>query len=484
MKIKRFAAALCALAVAGTSLGGLLAVNAYNVVDTDAPSLKDAMKEYTGNTAKVYFMMPNGNNGPAADNDVYVHYPETNDPDTGEVIEAAHDELFVKKGDKSPSWCNDLNLAEDGNHYAGIYWWGGFAAIDDSWPGYKMEIDDAQNGVYYAEVPGDGDLTAAIFNNGVNGGTDPAAAVYNKAFQSADINMEGAYEGDYDTLWGDTYNEFDFGNCIFVIDPNKVSVNPFSNKITNGGDWYFYYGNGCYGSYRTDADEFTSAEDCCLNPSHFDESGQHIGYHEEAAEIDPAYTVTIPAEVNIDGGSAAFKAEGVALNEGQSIAVTLDSASNTASGTVFSAKNGDAVVTYQINDGKVGVDKENNTVASFTEDGESSIDFEVLSTDNATAAGEYTETLVFGVAVKEALNKLTIEYFDTDNNTMVPWEISYSAGQKWSEITLPTGFKWDTYNGNVYLSDLVGNALCIDGTYDAVQPDDLIDNTLTYVFGE
>uniref|UniRef100_UPI003867660F hypothetical protein n=1 Tax=Ruminococcus sp. TaxID=41978 RepID=UPI003867660F len=260
----------------------VVAFSAYNVVDADAPTIEDALvaDEYEDALAKVYFMMPNGKNGPVADDDVYVHHPEVLDPETGEVIEEAYDELVIEAGGKAPSWYNEFNEGADGNHYAGIYWWDA-PASPAAWPGYKMEIDDVDNSVYYAEIPGDGNLTSAIFNNGVDGGTDSSLPIYYKAAQSIDNNMEGAYEGDYETLWGDTYNEFDFEGCIYVIDPNQVDINAFSGKQTCGGNWYFYYGNGCYGSYRVDAEEFTSVEDCCLNPDHFNEAGEHVGYHED-----------------------------------------------------------------------------------------------------------------------------------------------------------------------------------------------------------
>ncbi len=97
----------------------VVAFSAYNVVDADAPSLDEAMQEYEGGTAKVYFMMPNGKNGPVADDDVYVHVPEKLDPDTGEVIEEAHDDLVIEAGGKAPTWFNDFNIGEDGNHLVG-----------------------------------------------------------------------------------------------------------------------------------------------------------------------------------------------------------------------------------------------------------------------------------------------------------------------------------------------------------------------------
>ena len=86
----------------------VVAFNAYNVVDTDAPTIEDALvaDEYDGSLAKVYFMMPNGKNGPVADDDVYVHHPEELDPDTGDVVKEAYDELVIEAGGKAPTWFN------------------------------------------------------------------------------------------------------------------------------------------------------------------------------------------------------------------------------------------------------------------------------------------------------------------------------------------------------------------------------------------
>ena len=38
---------------------------------------------------------------------------------------------------------------------------------------------------------------------------------------------------------------------IYVINPNMISENPLNGKIVSGGEWYFYYGNGEYGTYPT-----------------------------------------------------------------------------------------------------------------------------------------------------------------------------------------------------------------------------------------
>ena len=261
--------------------------NAYNVVDDDAITSEEACED-VGTTAKVYFQMPNGENGPVATQDVYVHHPEELD-EQGEVVAEAYDELVIGEGDHALSWYNDFNLAADGNHYAGIYWWDA-PASPSAWPGYRMSIDDYDNSIFYAIVPGDGDLTSGIFNNGVDGGTDSSLPIYYEAAQTIDNNMEGAYAGDYDTLWEDTYNEFDFDGCIYVIDPDQVSINAFSGKQTCGGNWYFYYGNGCYGNVRTDSDDYVSAEDNCVNPDH------HHGEEPTDAPVEPTDAPVEPTD--------------------------------------------------------------------------------------------------------------------------------------------------------------------------------------------
>ena len=116
--------------------------------------------------------------------------------------------------------------------------------------------------------------------------------------------------------------------------------------------------------------------------------------------IDPAYTITIPAEVNLNSSDpVSIKAEGVELNEGQKIVVTLDGASHTTSGNVFNAMNDDSVVTYKINGGNVGLG-DNNTVAEFTDNGSAGLSFAVDSTDGIKYAGAHTETLTFGITVE------------------------------------------------------------------------------------
>lgn len=115
-------------------------------------------------------------------------------------------------------------------------------------------------------------------------------------------------------------------------------------------------------------------------------------------------------------------AEDVTLGEGQKIIVTLDSASNTESGNEFSAKteNGKSEVKYKINDGAIGLDDSNKTVAEFTENGDKELKFAVTDESGIKYAGTHTETLTFGVSVEQsepatvAVSGITIDNAPTE----------------------------------------------------------------------
>ena len=168
-------------------------------------------------------------------------------------------------------WFNDCAFD------AGIYWWLGDDA-PAAWPGYGAHNADADQ-VYYSDVPVSS--TTIIWNNGYDGGEDDTDPNYAKAIQTVDVASQFYSNGDsdiYDSAWfaemeasfnddkaalgtfADNffYDEeydlgfsFDFDNMIYVINPNMISENPLNGKITSGGEWYFYYGNGEYGTYPT-----------------------------------------------------------------------------------------------------------------------------------------------------------------------------------------------------------------------------------------
>ena len=286
--MKKFISVLLALTLIASMF--TVAASALSVSDEGIVTAKEgvaAAVEEGGEeeTQRIYFQMPNGNRGAAADEDVYVHVEET-DPETGEVI-SEHDDLVIKAGDKAPTWYSDYNVV-DGKNYAGAYWWGGTAACD-SWVGYRIEIDDYDQGIYYVDLPTD--VVIMIFNNGVDGGMDPALPIYFEAAQTVDTNVEGAYEGDFDTLPYGSPDPDLFDGCIFIVDPNQVKINALSHKQTCGVNPYVYYGNGCYGGeyaegkgdsdYPDGTDNWSdNMQDVCQNPDHFVD-GVHVGYHED-----------------------------------------------------------------------------------------------------------------------------------------------------------------------------------------------------------
>lgn len=147
----------------------------------------------------------------------------------------------------------------------GIYWYGGTdacAAVDGSnpdapaWPGYVAQYEGTydEGSVYYIDCPDD--VAAIIWNNFVNGGTH-ADGVYETSkeqFEAAKQTIDIAGLDDAETycnyeLYPDGLE--DFGNMIYILDINKVSVNEISGKETYGGEWYYYYGQGQYGVQPT-----------------------------------------------------------------------------------------------------------------------------------------------------------------------------------------------------------------------------------------
>ena len=176
---------------------------------------------------------------------------------------------------------------------AGVYWWDGTDACgavngsgrDVRWPGYKAKASDEDN-IFYIDCPKD--VPIILWNNYLDGGENTSADKYTKAVQTVDLPVQYYCEGDnelYDdlddgnffanmekSLFGDKsalgeYADnffieeddgfgisFTFDNMIYVVDPDMTSVNHFNGKITYVGNWYFYYGNGEYGTHPVKAD--------------------------------------------------------------------------------------------------------------------------------------------------------------------------------------------------------------------------------------
>lgn len=211
---------------------------------------------------------------------------------------------------------------------AGVYWWSGTdacGAVDGTggtlaWPGYKAQRSEVED-VYYIDCPTD--VTTIVWNNYINGGTDKEAPVYLEAKQAANAGVEYYSDGDsdlYDSDWfiemeesfdgdkaalGDFADNFfieeeygfglsfNFDNMIYVIDLAKTDVN-FEGKMTYVGDWYFYYGNGEYGTYPTKEESVEKGTYKVINekPATGEEPGDNPATGEEPVE--PSTTVEVP----------------------------------------------------------------------------------------------------------------------------------------------------------------------------------------------
>ena len=166
--------------------------------------------------------------------------------------------------------------------------------------------------------------------------------------------------------------------------------------------------------------------------------------------VDPSYTVSIPAAVTLGDSAveADITASDVIMEDGKQVVVELTSASNTASGSTFNAKNGDSTVTYTITgDEAIAV---GDTVATFTANGSKTLTFSAADKSAATVAGAHTETLTFTVSVetaKAAAEKPDIVQADctfspangtsTLSNANITTSMEYSAdnGTTWTDVT-------------------------------------------------
>ena len=132
-------------------------------------------------------------------------------------------------------------------------------------------------------------------------------------------------------------------------------------------------------------------------------------YTQVEFKVDPAYTVTIPAKVELAegeqgvySGSDEISAETVLLEPNQSISVTL------TSGSGFKLANeADSTVKlgYKAEAGSVTVTADNNgaVVATFgTSKVEQMQPITFTTTETPEFAGKYSDTVTFGISVKTA----------------------------------------------------------------------------------
>ncbi len=218
---------LCVLLIIGS-------ISVASSAATTQKSLKQAIELYetqtgeTVNTKRYYFLMPNGSNGEKGDDEDWFFYDE-----------------YI------PSWYNT------NANWAGVWWWDTGKVDPDNWPGFKMMKGDSDS-VFYADIPDF--VECVVFNNYFDGGYDPNDPIYNDAFQCRETYLSG-YEPGESELYPDGLETTE--NMIFVLDPNIYMLGD-SSQVGEiwWGEWFYYYGNGCYGTVK-DGNEHN-----CLRDDH------------------------------------------------------------------------------------------------------------------------------------------------------------------------------------------------------------------------
>ena len=239
---------ICVLLVALFVVSTITSTSAYSVWSTTDPDIEvqtktadEAIAEYeaksgaTVDTNRYYFQMPDGLHGKRGSD-----------------------------GKVAPTWYNEYSEG------AGVYWWGSAPAACDAWAGYRAMIDDAEQHIYYVNMPRQ--AVCFVWNNGVDDTSHYNDSIYNKAAQTVDVPCEYPDPGEYATMpeGANSFNE-----CIYIIDPSKTILNSDTGRQICTGTWYFYYGDGCYGEYAQTSGRFDSVDTNCCNPDHFDEYGNH-----------------------------------------------------------------------------------------------------------------------------------------------------------------------------------------------------------------
>lgn len=215
---------------------------------------------------------------------------------------------------------------------AGVYWWIG-SDSPSAWPGYNAYEADA-DGVYYSSVPVD--ATTIIWNNAFDGGEDTTSPDYAKAIQTSDVSsqfyslgdsdvydseffaeMENYYNNDksalgnyadnffYDEEFGLGFS-FNYNNMIYVINPDMISENPLNGKIVCGGEWYFYYGNGEYGTYPTRDEALQKGKlfSSDYQPSKEEPSTESTTVYTEPSETASSTDSTAATDASEDAGNS------------------------------------------------------------------------------------------------------------------------------------------------------------------------------------
>ncbi len=245
-----------------------VSVSAYSWDEPDILTVDQAVEDYELTyaeevpTNRYYLLMPNGHNGDLGDDVSHL-------------------------GEYAPTWYMEMDDGTPATSTPGIYWWDSGVVDPAAWIGYLPSgVDENDPDVYYADVPEA--VTTIIWNNGVDGGMDDTDPKYFCCAQSVNIPSE-YYDAGESPNYPDGTDSYD--NMIYVIDPDLISIHELSGRQTCGGEWYYYYGNGCYGF------EKNGSYADCLRDDHYDENGNHIAVETvDPTEATPDQPTVTPTE--------------------------------------------------------------------------------------------------------------------------------------------------------------------------------------------
>ena len=199
----------------------------YDATDERCIPLDDAVKAYEEEngvkleTYRNYFYIPDG-------------------------TESFFDEHEVKV----PNWYNE--------YFSDVCIWYNYQMCENvpcpvSYCGYSINKTEYKN-IYYADIPVG--VKRFMINNGVDN--------HDIVHANCVVSSLGPDNNDY---YNENYTDCD--NMIFVI--NDFSSLQSSHNANFRGEWYYYYGGGCYGTV-----EDGNCTDNCIRDDHKDDNGNHI----------------------------------------------------------------------------------------------------------------------------------------------------------------------------------------------------------------
>ena len=202
------------------------------------------------------------------------------------------------------------------------------------------------------------------------------------------------------------------------------------------------------------------------------DKGMNVTY-----SVAPAYTVTIPETVTIgaDGTEKTVSAEGVVVNKGQYVSVTLAADNNF---TVKTAEGAELTYTVTANGANVAAGGEILAVnPTDGKTGTATVTFDIDET-KIQYAGTYTGTATFTIAVKDAPK--TIINFTIDGTSY-----QAEAGMTWAQWVADPAYNTVGLekDGEWYIVDPSTNKAVFKGEWETSNPSDVIVADYEYSLG-